>query len=230
MQGTRLNSIVNGLVTSVVLACALITTGLVVRREFVAEPQTAQALPSKPTFLEDWREALQHGIRTGPAEAPVQIIEFADFQCPYCAQYEKRLSDVGRAHGGKLAITFVHSPLPAHGHAVAAARAAECAHAQGRFNPMKAVLFQQQASFGALSWVELGRQANVPDLEQFQVCVDSTERIERVVEGTRLASKFGVRGTPTLLVNGWLLPRPPNGEELDRIVRDVLKGGTPKLN
>ncbi len=225
MQGAHLNN----MVMYVVLLCALVTTGLVVRREFVSDSQTVQAIPSEPTFLKDWREALQHGILTGPAQAPVQVVEFADFQCPYCAQFEKRLSEVSRRHAEKLAITFVHSPLPSHGHAEAAARAAECAHAQGQFNAMKAILFEQQGSFGALSWAELGRQAKVPNVELFQACVDSTQPIERVVQGTRLASKFGVRGTPTILVNGWLLPRPPSADEFDRIVREVLKGETPKL-
>lgn len=149
MQGT----IFNNIVLYVLLLCALVTTGLVVRREFVSGSPTVQASQSEPTFLEGWREALQHGIRVGPASAPVQIVEFADFQCPYCARFEKRLTEVSRRHGDKVAVTFVHSPLLSHDQAERAARAAECAHAQGRFVAMKAVLFEKQAVLGTVSWV-----------------------------------------------------------------------------
>jgi protein-disulfide isomerase len=94
---------------------------------------------------------------------------------------------------------------------------------------MKAVLFEKQAVLGTVSWVELANQANLSNVQRFQACLDSTHPIERVVQGKRLTIKFGVRGTPTILVNGWLLPRTPSVDELDGIVREVLKGGTPKL-
>lgn len=77
MQAAKLNN----LVLYVLVLCALVTTGLVVRRELMSPPPTAQAIPSKPTFRKDWQDALQHGIRIGPAHAPVQLVEFADFQC-----------------------------------------------------------------------------------------------------------------------------------------------------
>jgi protein-disulfide isomerase len=125
MQGATFNNIV----LSVLLLCALVTTGLVVRRELVSDSPTVQTIQSDPTFLKDWRETLQQGIRVGPAGAPVQIVEFADFQCPYCARFEKRLTEIRRRHGDKVAVTFVHSPLASHDQAERAARAVECAHA-----------------------------------------------------------------------------------------------------
>lgn len=223
MQGATLNNIV----TYVLLLCGLVTTGLVVRREFVSVSlETSQ---SEPTFIKDWQEALQQGIRIGAAGAPVQVVEFADFQCPYCARFEQRLSEIRQRHGDKVAVTFVHSPLSSHEQAEHAARAAECAHIQGQFTAMKAVLFERQAILGTASWIELAQQAKVPDVEQFQACLDRTEPVERVVQGKLLTAKFGLRGTPSILVNGWLLQRPPSTDELDGIVREVLKGGAPKL-
>jgi protein-disulfide isomerase len=219
----------NDLSLCVLVLCAVVTTGLVVRRELVSNPTSTQEIPSEPTFVKDWQDALQHGIRIGSAGAPVQIIEFADFQCPYCARFESRLNEARERHGDKLAITFVHSPLPSHEQAEHAARAAECADAQGRFAAMKTLLFERQAVLGTMPWVDLGRQADVPNLERFQTCVDDRQPMERVIHGKNLSAKFGVRGTPTILVNGWLLPRPPTAPELDRIVQDVSQGGTPKL-
>jgi protein-disulfide isomerase len=128
-----------------------------------------------------------------------------------------------------MAVTFVHSPLPNHVQAEHAARAAECADAQGQFAAMKAVLFEKQAVFGTVSWVELGRLAKIADVDRFKECVESTQPVERLIQGKLLTTKFGVRGTPTILVNGWVLPRPPSTDELDQMVRDVLDGRTPKL-
>ena len=95
---------------------------------------------TQPVFFEQWRDALAAGIRLGPADAPVQVVEFADFQCPYCARFELTVKTVREKYPDQVAFTFAHMPLPQHGFAESAARAAECADSQGRFEAMRVAL------------------------------------------------------------------------------------------
>lgn len=215
----------NDVVTLVLVLCAVATTSLVTYRYFFAAPRGA-ATPSvrEPVFLDDWKEHLSKGVRLGLADAPVQLIEFADFECPFCASFHKTVQSVRDRYPAQVTLTFVHYPLPMHRFAELASRAAECAGQQGRFAEMQERLFEVQDQFGLRQWSDFASEAGVPDLMAFDSCVRSREPVLRIVEGKRLAEALNVPGTPTLVVNGWMLGRPPNAEELDRIVTTVISG------
>jgi protein-disulfide isomerase len=221
------SSLAENVVLFLLLACALTTTGLLARREIFLSPETGTS--AEPVFVERWRDALKIGLRTGPSSAAVEIVEFADFQCPYCARFDKQLAQMLSRSKESVAITLVHYPIAGHKYAEGAARAAECADDQGRFAAMQTILFEQQKFFGDIPWIELGRQALIPDTTRFQQCVDSTTPLDRVIQGKKLATVFGIKGTPTILINGWMLPGPPDAKQLERIVSDAARGKTPKL-
>jgi hypothetical protein len=101
-----------------------------VLHHFGAPPAQAE---QKPTFIEDWRADLAKGIRMGPTDAPVQLIEFADFECPYCAMFHKYMETLRARYPTQVALTYAHFPLPMHRFAEPAARVAECASDQGQF-------------------------------------------------------------------------------------------------
>ncbi len=141
------------LATWILALCAICTTILVVRREFSPEQQqVAGESQTQPVFFEQWRDALAAGIRLGPADAPVQVVEFADFQCPYCARFELTVKTVREKYPDQVAFTFAHMPLPQHGFAESAARAAECADSQGRFEAMRVALHVNPDKMPSPGW------------------------------------------------------------------------------
>jgi protein-disulfide isomerase len=214
--------------TATLVMCALITTGLVVRREILPPSQaSSQPVTRKPVFIQDWRSRLSQGVRLGSDDAPVQLVAFADFECPFCAAYHKVLNAVRQRYPTQVSLTYIHFPLRIHRFAVPAARVAECAGAQGRFEAMAEQLFEQQASLGLKPWSEYAQDAGVPDLQEFDGCVESTGPVPRLEAGRQLGEKLDVKGTPTLVVNGWMLAQPPSAEDLDAMVQAVLAGKSP---
>jgi protein-disulfide isomerase len=89
------------------------------------------------------------------------------------------------------------------------------------------LLFEQQDKFGLKPWSEFATEAGVPDTAAFETCIKQAEPIPRVTEGKALGKQLDVQGTPTLVINGWKLGRPPSLEELDAMVERVLAGKEP---
>jgi protein-disulfide isomerase len=213
-------------VTAALVVCALTTTAVVVRHEFFAAPRAPQR-DQKPLFIKGWRDYLATGMRIGSSEAPVQVMEFADFECPFCAAFHKEESSLRERYATQVAVTFVHYPLPMHRFAVPAARAAECAGDQAHFGEMSEQLFKQQDQFGLKPWTEFATDAGVPDLVAYKLCLDSSAPLPRVTEGLELGKKLDVQGTPTIIINGWKLGHPPTEAELDQMIQRILAGKSP---
>jgi protein-disulfide isomerase len=214
-------------VTATLIACAVITTVVVVRREFVAPAAVPRQVESKPILVSGWRDDLKKGVRLGADTAQVQLIEFADFECPYCSSFHKTLKVVRERYPTQVALIYVHFPLPMHRFAVPAARVAECAGEQGRFEAMHDRLYEGQDSLGLKPWSDYATAAGVPDVAQFDACIRRSDPIPRVEEGKQLGTQIDVKGTPTLVINGWKLGHPPTEQELDAMVKAVLAGKSP---
>ena len=138
----------------------------------------------------------------GTEGAPVTIVEYGDFECPYCGQAEVALRDLAAARGGDLRFVYRHLPLSeVHERAELAAEAAEAAGAQGRFWDFHDLLFAHQE---ALSLADL--RAHAADLgldvERFASDVDERRHALRVARDVGSADASGVAGTPTFFVNG----------------------------
>ena len=205
--------------TLVLIAGAMVA--VFIRREFRPSAAVASA---EPAFVSEWREVAAAGVRVGSTDAPVTIVEFMDFECPYCRIADTVLSSVIRTYGSSVAVVFVHFPLGNHRFAIPAARAAECAFVQSRFDEMRTVLYAKQDSFGIKTWNSYARDSGVRDTARFARCIQETGEMARVSEGRRLGEAIGVRGTPTILVNGWRYPRPPDHRQLTQVVSDALAG------
>src|SRR5687767_1376749 len=97
------------LLTATLVVCAFITTGLVVHREFFA-PSTsaAQIAGQKPVFIQDWKSRLGQGVQMGPVGAPVQLVEFVDFECPFCATFHKSLKTLRSRYPREVALSYIH--------------------------------------------------------------------------------------------------------------------------
>lgn len=214
-------------VTPTLIICALITTGVVVHRAFIAGPASSAQTSQRPSYINDWRASLAAGIHIGAKDAPVQIIEFADFECPFCGSFHKTLKTVANRHPKAIGLTYVHLPIVGHRFAIPAARVAECANDQGRFEAMYDQLFEWQDQFGLKSWDDYASAVGVPDMAAFDACIKKTDPIPRVEEGKALGAKLDVQGTPTIIINGWKLGHPPSEAELDQMVQRMLAGKQP---
>jgi protein-disulfide isomerase len=205
--------------------CALTTTALVARRELF--PPRAQAQAPPPARVEGWREYARDGHRMGPERAPVSIVVFSDFQCPYCAVLMARLREVRGAYPGEVSVVYRHFPLPTHPHAVAAARASECASAQGRFEAFHDALFAAQDSIGILGWDRFAAAAGVADLPRFAACAAATAPIPALERDTVAGRRLRVSGTPTVLINELRFQGALPTDTLHAYVRRALGTGSP---
>jgi protein-disulfide isomerase len=218
----------DGVLMTTFLACTLTTTGLVVYREFFAPPPTStQSAAQKSEFIQNWKSSLGQGVMLGPTDAPVQLIEFADFECPYCGSFHRTLKVLRARFPYQVSLTYVRFPLAGHRFAIPAARAAECAGDQGRFEAMFDRLFEEQDSFGLKPWGDYATQAGVSDLAAFDTCIKRTDPVPRIEEGKQLDAKLNVKATPTLILNGWMLGQPPSIEELEAMVNAARAGKSP---
>lgn len=147
----------------------------------------------------------------GPADAPVTLEEFGDFQCPPCGLLHPVLKQMENEFGPKLRVIFREYPLAqAHPHALSAARAAEAAGLQGKFWEMHDMLFTNQSAwhpaFDARPIFEDYAVKIGLDLEKFRRDVNSSVVEQRIfLDGTR-AHALGVKGTPTVFMNGREIP------------------------
>ncbi len=138
----------------------------------------------------------------GDVEAPVTLVEFSDFQCPYCARF---FHDVLPAlerdliASGKLRFVYRHYPLPIHAQARSAAQAANCAQRQGKFWEMHDWLFANQAALDGPAFARAGRDLGL-DVAAYDACRESPEVKAEVERDIRDAVKAGVRGTPAFVI------------------------------
>lgn len=181
---------------------AVILTALVVSASFVRGDGDSV---SRPRFVEDWRDLAEIGIRVGDSTAPIKLIEFADFECSFCARYHEPVVRLRTEFGSDLEFVLIHSPLPQHKFAVDAGRAAECAHRQDRFSEFESVTYAKQDSLGVLPWSVLAARANVPSLDAFDQCLSDSSSLARVDSGRAVSARLQIPGTPTFVVNGHLI-------------------------
>lgn len=209
------------LTTTILALCAVVITGLVVRRELM--PPRADAAPTTRE-VSKWEQFAHGGNRRGSNDADVTIVEFADFQCPYCRQSARSISEIMDSLPGRVAHVYRHYPLTtAHPHAMEAAVAAECAASQGHFDKYHDALFASQDSIGGRSWVAFALEAGIRDTSVFSRCLtDSSVVMKRIRADMNAAADLGVSGTPTLLINNRLIAGALTSEQLRTVVNEAM--------
>jgi len=142
------------------------------------------------------------GPAQGPSMAPVTMIEFADFQCPYCARMEPVLEELRAAYPKELRIVFRHLPLSSlHPLALPAARGAVCADQQGHFWEMHDALFRDQSALAEEALKVTARRIGL-DGDAFDQCLKSDASEARVNVDNAAAEAIGLGGTPAFFING----------------------------
>lgn len=212
--------------TIAIAAAAIAVGAATVHREFAPAHALGAAQNASVTYVANWKSLAQHGVWTGRSGAPLTIVEFADFECPYCKRFHKAVAQLEASRPGSVSLSFVHFPIETHRFARPAARAAECADKQGRFESMHDVLFDKQDSLGLKPWDDYAAEAGVANLRAFRECIRDTSTVARVEDGVAVGNAMSVHGTPTVIINGWRFPRPPY-DSLPEIADRLLKGLDP---
>jgi protein-disulfide isomerase len=137
----------------------------------------------------------------GLQTAPVTLVEFSDFQCPYCVAAFPELEAVLKAYPTQVKLIFKQYPLETHSQAALAAAAAIAAQKQGKFWPMHDAMFTAHDDLSRDNLLALA-QKNGIDLKRFQADLDSTEVKEAITRDVQDGDRAGVSGTPTLFIDG----------------------------
>lgn len=140
----------------------------------------------------------------GPANAPIELIEFSDFQCPFCLQANSTVQRILSSYGDRIRFVYRHFPLKNHAQAWPSAEASQCAHEQGKFWQYHDRLFADQTKLGDED-LKAHAAALGLDAARFNACVDSHTYKAAVDTDVSDAEKLGVSGTPAFFVNGRLL-------------------------
>jgi protein-disulfide isomerase len=138
----------------------------------------------------------------GPADAPLTLVEYGDFECPYCGMAHPLVKDAQRRLGDRLRFVFRHFPITtSHPHARQAAEAAEAAAAQGQFWAMHDLLYEHQQTLDDAHLRQFAAQLGL-DEERFAADMTEHRYAARVREDFMSGVRSGVNGTPTFFING----------------------------
>jgi protein-disulfide isomerase len=158
----------------------------------------------------------------GPASAPVVMVEYTDYQCPYCARVQPTLDQLMERYEGKLRHVFKNLPLPMHAEAQLAGEAALCAGDQDKYWELHDWMFANQRSINRDSMLAEAAELGM-DTERFAACIDRGTYTEQVDADMREARSFGITGTPGFLINGRVLTGAQPIENFEAIIDEELR-------
>jgi protein-disulfide isomerase len=207
-------------------ARAAIKAYLVQQRTIGARQQYMDSLRAKAAIrvsLDPPRQVVATADRPakGPKTAPVTVIEFSDFQCPFCESAFPTVQQVLSTYGDRIQFVYRHYPLANHPRARPAAEAAACAQEQGKFWEFHDRLFGNQQLLGDADLKQHAKDVGM-DTSQFNACYESKKYTAEVDADIRAGDEAGVSGTPAFYINGRMLSGAQPFEAFQRIIDEEL--------
>jgi len=200
---------------------SLIKTGQFPPEAVPAAAPPAPPAPVGPVTFDD----LANRPFKGPVDAPVTLVQFSDYHCPFCQRVEPTMKQLMDAYPGKIKVVWRHNPLPFHTGADKTHAAAECAFQQGKFWEYHDDLFSDmQADRSEPALMARAEKLGL-DKAKFQTCMTSGQAKAMVDSDLAAGRKVGVRGTPATFVNGALVSGAQPIEGFSRLVDSILKTG-----
>jgi protein-disulfide isomerase len=151
----------------------------------------------------------------------VTIVEFSDYQCPFCARVNPTLDRIRQTYGDRVKIVFKDYPLGNHPQAPKAAEAAHCAGEQNKYWEMHDAIFANQRAMEVANLKQSARAIGLNG-SVFDQCLDSGKHAATVRAGTELGDKMGVNSTPTLYINGRVLLGAVPFESFKQVIDEEL--------
>jgi protein-disulfide isomerase len=194
-------------------------------REFITKLREQSGVKvTLPTPPKPRKQVAATGPTRGPADAKVTIIEFSDFQCPFCSRAHDTVEEVMRSYAGKVKLVYRQMPLTQlHPNAMKAAEASLCAHEQGHFWEYHDTLFKNQTALEPGKLKEYATQLGL-DGSKFTACLDGNNKSETVRADMKEAEAAGVSGTPAFFINGVFLNGAVPMDEFREVIDAELAG------
>lgn len=179
----------------------------------------------KQSLLERVEVPLDGSPMTGPQDAPITIVEFSDFQCPFCARTVGMIHEVTEKYKGKIKMVYKFFPLAMHDRAKIAGKAALAAGEQGKFWEYHDVLLGKQQEWGAAPepnkvFIQIAKDMGL-DTAKFEKDMGKPEYDKRITDDMALGHKIEVSATPTFVINGVKLRGPRDAEMFIRVIEAV---------
>lgn len=176
---------------------------------FFKKKRDEQEKTAAEAEVKELEEQFKNPIKVDPGNSPargdknakITIVEFSDFQCPYCQRAASTMEELMKEYPNQIKLVFKNMPLPFHSEAEPAAKAALAAHEQGKFWEMHDELFANQQRLGAATYEELAKKIGL-DVEKFKRDMNDPKLQKAIEEDKELGKKLGVQGTPGFFVNG----------------------------
>ena len=181
-------------------------------------------IPMNDRELVDWRPLTASGHWMGSPEADVVIIEFGDYECPFCRKADRILLALRDSYPEEVAVVFRHFPHPGHPNALGAARLSECAEEQDYFESVHHFLFTV-ITLEDLDLEAFAEAAQIPDPSRFLRCMARTETPAQIAEDLLAGERLGIKAVPTFIVNGTILARPPDSAGWFELVDNHVNRG-----
>lgn len=199
------------------------------KRDEMIQAQVAKLTKGAPVevYFKKPKSNIQVDVGQAPTEGPdsakVTIVEFSDFQCPFCGRAAKTVSEVHKKYGNKIRIAFKHFPLPMHKDAGPASEASMCVFEQSKdkFWKFHDIAFANQDKLDAENLVKHAKAAGA-DEKKFKECFDSKKYADFVKKDMAAGEKLGVRSTPTFFINGQLLSGALPVEAFSEVIDEEL--------
>jgi len=170
-------------------------------------------------------EVAAEGPMRGDSKAPVTIVEFSDFQCPFCSRAEDSVKKVLDTYKGKVRLVYRDFPLPFHDKAQKASEAALCAGDQGKYWERHETLFANQQALEVTQLKDHAKGLGL-DAGKFDKCLDNSEKAKAVEASKKAGEEAGVSGTPAFFINGRMLSGAQPFEKFKEVIDTELASGS----
>lgn len=195
-----------------------------------ARPQRPPELPLADRIKQAIKVPVDNAPIKGAENAPVTVVIFSDFQCPFCKRVLPTLEQISKEYDGKVRLAFRHNPLPFHPNAMPAAKASMAAKDQGKFWQMHDALFANQQDLSEAGIMKAAKEAGL-DLKKFEVDFKSNKYDTVIKEDMEFARNNGATGTPAFFINGVALKGAQPFPAFKQIIEAMLNpGSAPSAN
>ena len=193
-----------------------------------AEAQTESQAQAAPQEVQRYDVPEDDDPVYGPDEAPITIIEFSDFECPYCRRWHLEVwPQIEATYGDQIRLVYRDFPLTSiHPNATPAAAAANCAGEQGSYWEYNQLLFSMELGLDKNAYEQYAANLGL-DMDAFNACLDSGRQNDEIMADYEYAANLGVRSTPTFFVNGIPLVGAQPFEVFQQVIDQELAGEIP---